>query len=55
MFLKNEKKYLSVIMESQNHRMSSFGGDLKKSSSPIPLPDQEHLDQVIQKCVQSDF
>ncbi|KAM6129275.1 LOW QUALITY PROTEIN: UDP-glucuronosyltransferase 1A6-like [Pterocles gutturalis] len=28
---------------SQNHRMLEIGRDLERSSSPIPLPEQEHL------------
>ena len=28
---------------SQNHRMAGIGRDLERSSSPMPLPMQEHL------------
>ncbi|XP_065688835.1 cilia- and flagella-associated protein 418 isoform X3 [Patagioenas fasciata] len=35
-----------------NHRMLGIGRDLKRSSSPIPLPKQDHLDEVTQECVQ---
>jgi len=40
---------------SQNHRMSEIGRDLKRFCSPIPLLEQEHLDQVTQECVQAGF
>ena len=40
---------------SQNHRMSGIGRDLKRSSSPIPLPEQEYLDQVTEEHVQAGF
>lgn len=37
---------------SQNHRILRIGRALWKSSSPIPLPKQGHLEQVTQECVQ---
>lgn len=40
---------------SQNHRMSGIGRDLESSSSPIPLPEQEHPDEVTQEGVQAGF
>ena len=39
----------------QNHRMLGIGRDLKRSSSPIPLPEQEHLGEVTQEGVQAGF
>ena len=35
--------------------MSGIGRDLERSSSPIPLPEQEHLDQVTQERIQAGF
>lgn len=32
--------------------MLGTGRDLKRSSSPIPLMEQEHLDEATQECVQ---
>ena len=46
--------YLKCIL-TQNHRISGIGRDLKRSSSPIPLLEQEHLDQVTQEHIQVDF
>lgn len=47
---------LSPFMEkSQNHRMSGNGRDPERSSSSIPLPGQEHLNQVTQECIQECF
>ena len=44
---------VSVKMKrSQNHRMLGIGRDLERSSSPIPLPEQEHLYEVTRECVQ---
>ena len=37
-------KKVELFTESQDHRISGIGRDLKRSSSPIPLPEQEHLD-----------
>ena len=51
---KGKEETISAV-ESQNHRISGIGRDLERSSSPIPLLEQEHLDQVTQECVQVGF
>ena len=35
--------------------MSGIGMDLKRSSHPISLPEQEYLDKVIQEHIQAGF
>ena len=41
------------MLESQNHRISGIGGDLERSSTPVPLLEQEHLGYVTQKSIQA--
>jgi len=43
------------ITESQNHRMVGIGMDVCGSSSPTPLPKQDHLEQATQDFVQAGF
>jgi len=43
------------ISFSQNHRMFWVGRDLWGSSSPTPLPKQDHLEQVAQDFIQAGF
>jgi len=35
--------------------MSGIGREIESSSSPIPLLEQEHLEQVTQEHTQADF
>lgn len=43
---------LSVCCVECNHRMPGIGRDLERSSSPIPLPGQEHLSFIGIKLTQ---
>jgi len=45
-FLKNLRRYIAVLHESQNHRMVGIRRDLWGSSSPTPLLKMVHLYQV---------
>lgn len=47
--------FLTLGGISQNHRMLGFGKDLKRSSSSILLPEQEHLEEVAQEGIQMGF
>ena len=44
-------KKVSMFTESENHRMAEAGRDLWRSSCPIPLLKQGHLDPVVQDLV----
>ena len=44
---------ISVASSSQNHRMVRVGRDLCGSSSPTPLPKQDHPEQAAQDLVQA--
>jgi len=46
---------INYFFITQNHRISGIGRDLERSSSLIPLLEQEHLDQVTQERVQVGF
>jgi len=55
-YFKNlERNIILNFTESHNHRMLGVGRDLERSSSWIPLLEQEHLGQVTQERVQAGF
>lgn len=53
--LRSESTSLSKVTDSQTHRMSGIERDLNRLSSPIPLLEWEHLDQVTKECIQAGF
>jgi len=54
-FLFSSPPCTEMSLTSQNHRISGIEKDLERSSSPVPLMEQEYLDQVTQESIQAYF